>query len=349
MTNQWSLGDEILIATHQWPVILVFCLTGCLLGWGVSFVWPSPYQATEELYVGLNVYRASQDTNAANFAGGLPFNYIDDYKNWQMANLNALVVANDVTRETLDELRAADPYWLNVTREELAGKLHVYWRNVGKWRLVAEDPNPQRASQIASTWQGVVIKTLNHAVDEAQKTMDLDYQLQSLASKQTELGTRLIQLNQIQDALGSWSDPLGQPVDSVKRWQLWSLAANAAGSDPAWETLLEAYPASDAPNADYTTWIEKASASLKDEIQILQSQLADIQQEHDRVKKEYAAASQGSRGFSTNMVVEAVSDKPPKAAEVRPVSLLALIGGGIGLIGWALIWLARLAMRARAE
>jgi uncharacterized coiled-coil protein SlyX len=343
------LRDAILIATHQWPVILAFCLAGCLLGWGVSMVWPSPYQATEELYVGLNVYRASQDTNAAAFAGGLPFNYIDDYKNWQMANLNALVEANDVTRETLDELRAANPYWLNVTREELAGKLHVYWRNVGKWRLVAEDPNPQRASQIASTWQRVVIKTLNHAVAEAQKTMDLDYQLQSLASKQTELGTRLIELNQIQDELQSWEDLADQPADSLKRWQLWSLAANAAGTDPTWITLLEAYPASDAPAAEYSSWVEKASASLKDEIQILQSQLDDIQQEQDRVKKEYAAASQGSRGFSTNMVVEAVSEKPPKAAVVRPVSLLALIGGGIGLIIWALVWLARIAMRARAE
>jgi hypothetical protein len=89
-TIEWSFRDEILLITHRWPIILLFCLVGSLVGWIISFCSPSPHRATKELYVGLNVYRATEDRNAAEHAG-IQFSNPNDYKNWQMANLNSLI------------------------------------------------------------------------------------------------------------------------------------------------------------------------------------------------------------------------------------------------------------------
>src|SRR5512137_1897129 len=94
MINEWSLRDEILTISHRWPLIVLFCLAGSLIGFALSYVWPSPHRATKELYVGLNIDQALEDQNAADHAK-IKFYNADDYKNWQMSSLNTLIFADD--------------------------------------------------------------------------------------------------------------------------------------------------------------------------------------------------------------------------------------------------------------
>jgi uncharacterized protein involved in exopolysaccharide biosynthesis len=66
--NIWNFRDEILAAAHRWYWVVASFLLGALLGWLVSFVWPAPYRATLNLYVGLNAYRATRDLYIAEVA-----------------------------------------------------------------------------------------------------------------------------------------------------------------------------------------------------------------------------------------------------------------------------------------
>jgi hypothetical protein len=36
----WSLGDEFYRFTHQWPLVLLTIVTGCLVGWASQYIWP---------------------------------------------------------------------------------------------------------------------------------------------------------------------------------------------------------------------------------------------------------------------------------------------------------------------
>ena len=90
MTYQLSVREEVLQTSHHWTVIFSFCLAGIVIGWGVSIFWPANYRASKEIYVGINPYRALEDRNAAEHAE-IEFINPDDYKNWQMSNLNNII------------------------------------------------------------------------------------------------------------------------------------------------------------------------------------------------------------------------------------------------------------------
>lgn len=193
MNNEWSFRDEILSVTHRWHQVILFCLVGALLGGLVSLAWPSPHRATKELYVGLNIFKADLDSAAT---AGLQFTNVDDFKNWQMASLNSLIYMDSITQETLERLRLQDAYWAGVTREQLTGMLHAYWRNAGKWRLVAESDDPQRAVQAVMAWHDVVVERVHTAVGYSHDLLALDKQLQAVATCQAQALTRLAELNQ---------------------------------------------------------------------------------------------------------------------------------------------------------
>ncbi len=126
-----------------------------------------------------------------------------------MASLNSLTTMDEVIQETLQRLKEADPYWQKVDPARLAKSLHVYWRNAGKWRLVAENENPRYASQAVSVWQEVVLEHVHAAVNESQRAMVLEFQLKSIALAQSQIITGTESLKQTQADLASWAAQSG--------------------------------------------------------------------------------------------------------------------------------------------
>jgi hypothetical protein len=350
MTNDWSLRDEILSATQHWPWLALFCLLGCLAGWAVSFIWPTPHRATTELYVGLNVYRSSEDTNASQYAG-IELVNANDYKNWQMASLNSLTTMDEVIQETLQRLKETDPYWQKVDPARLAKSLHVYWRNAGKWRLVAENENPRYASQAVTTWQEVVLDRVHAAVNESQRAMVLEFQLKSIAVAQSQIITGTESLKKSEADLASWTDKLAQMdenrlLDGTERWQLWrSIARN--NLDASWNPLLEAFPDPAAAARDYSRWVERVTPALAETIQSQENQIEDLSAQASEVKRLFSEASQKSRGLSATLDVEKISGARTERTIVRPTGMMVLVGSIIGLIAWLIQWFAGISLRGK--
>ena len=134
--NEWNPRKEIISAAHRWYWIAASFILGALLGWLVSFIWPAPYRATMDLYVGLNANRATRNLYITEVAQE-SFENLDDYKHWQMSQLNALVISDEYLVETLNRLQDDDSYWQGFDVLELRQVLSVAWRNTGEWHFSA--------------------------------------------------------------------------------------------------------------------------------------------------------------------------------------------------------------------
>ena len=58
---------------------------------------------------------------------------------------------------------------------ELADMLHVYWRNAGKWRLVAEHQDAARARQMVVVWEETAVQVIDTAILQAQERNNPGY------------------------------------------------------------------------------------------------------------------------------------------------------------------------------
>ncbi len=338
MTKYWSLREELYKATHQWITIVVFLILGCLLGWAGAFIWPSYYRATAQIYVGLNPYRAFSDTRFLALA--LPkYSNIDDYKNWQMSQLESAIFLDAFLQSTLQELRQRDAYWHDKDIDMLQDMLEAEWRSAGTWSLVARDPDAQRAAQAAEAWSKVSVQRVQEAVHSARDTFILDQELQSIADQKTAASTRIHALFSTRQALLEQSaqiqaSPLDKPLEPVDRWQILSLAGSLAQFTPAWLEILDSQPDPDAPAADYIPWIDKVTAHIQSEIFLLQKQFTSLEQDRQHLSEQYAEASDRSLGLSPNLEVQGLKQLAPEP--VRPTGLLIILGGLTGLLIWGL-------------
>lgn len=348
MIYEWSLRNELLSVSHRWPWVVLFCIIGSLMGILLSLLWPSPHRAVKEIYVGLDVYQPSEDRNVSEHAGQKFYN-ADDYKNWQMASLNTVIYTDVMIDETLRQLREMDAYWQGVSSEELASMLHAYWRNAGKWRLVAESDDPLRATQAVLAWHDVIVERVNWAIIESEKAILIDRQYQAMAQLQAELLARTNKLTFIRDELQNWLNntpqaSIDQPLDQAERDQLWHPLAQAEMGS-AWAPVLVEFPSPQAPGKDYIPWVQRAVALLNLELQSMQSQVQALGNSMEVIEAQYAEASQKSLGLSSRLRVDKIADALPEQTVVRPSGLLMLIGGCLGFFLYIAAWAARISLR----
>jgi hypothetical protein len=350
--NDWRFRESLFAAAHRWPLILAFILAGSLLGWLAAFAWPSPYRASLEISVGLNPYRALEDRYVAAFAQA-EFRNVDDYKYWQMQQLNGLALSDEYLQETLSRLRHKDPSWGSVEAAGLRQMLAVYWRNAGQWRLVAEHRDPQMAGQAVQAWRDVIIENANLALTHSRELYRLDLLLRSLTDARLESQSRFQQLEGISRALSAWQNdlshlPPSQSMSQSDYWLLWSLAAGAAGPDQNWRMLLEEIPPEQAPAEDFLPWLERLAQTIEAEMQSLEARLDSLAQEHDGVSQEWERSLQAGQGLAATLEIEPSSNAAPSVERPRPVALTALVGGGLGFLMYCLYSLAIISRSAEA-
>ena len=217
------LREEIIHShTHRWPQVFIAFLLGSLLGWGVGLIFPTAHRAQSEIYVAYN--------------GDAIYRNPDDYKNWQFSELEAYIVSNDVLGETLKRLGERDAYWREVSIEQLRDHLRIYWRNAGRWRLVAEWREQIHATDLAKTWTDALLEKTNQAAAHAGAVLLLDSQVKAYARDEVSLRMRSSQLSQLRGALQTWRDAQNarqsQPPERLDRWRLQYLAASLEGLVP---------------------------------------------------------------------------------------------------------------------
>lgn len=328
--NQWSLREQILRTAHQWPYLIMACILGALLALGISFLTPVHYVAESRLSV--------------SYFSDAIFRNSDDYKNWEIGQLNTFIFTEPVLEATLDKLKVSDPYWERFSPQDLLPTLHVYWRNTGAWRLVAKADTPRHAAQLVQAWKQAVLESLEPALISANKLTEISYRLNAIARSQVELNSRATELAQIKNRLGEWrSDALrqdlNQSMDRLQSWQLRILIARIAPWDSAGLELLQSTPAMDAPARAYIDWVEQALALIDEQVPIVQAQIPILDSQHNEYFQQWQAAYQNSYGLSAYIRIESIPDLNSAAHAERSSSLAALVGGILGILSWVFYWL----------
>ena len=340
------LRDELLKASHRWPLIVASFLIGSLSGLLLAFIWPSPYRATLELVVGLNPYRADEDNYVAEIAE-IPFRNADDYKYWQMQMLNTVVFSDEYLEQTLSNLMVIDDYWGSKSVEDLHSMLQVYWRNAGEWRLAAEASDPQNASQAVTIWQEVILDHTSSSISKAQDIYALDQQIQTLQEMLFKDESRVEELLNISDTLNQWLGDMqsinqSEQLEILTRWWLFTLVSRSAEMDPAWQSLLDAFPSADAPLSEYESWVEKTITSIEIEMGLLSTRINNFYNEQENLLDEWKIALQDADGLAASLSVEKDGNSEPNIRKLRPVPLGTLVGGLLGVLIWGGITLIQI-------
>lgn len=328
----WDLRTQILEFTHRWQFIIAAFLFGSLVGWGIGYILPAPYRADTSVYIGYNA--------------DLILRNPDDYKNWYLGQLEAFIISDPVLEQVIERLRLEDVYWLDVGIDDIRPELSTHWRNAGRWRLVAEWADQEGAFQLAQAWGDVVLSNVNQAILDASTLIKINTEFNAASIALVETNLRLQELSQVrsslvkkQQGLNSVSTP--DSLESLERWRLQSLAATLIDFNPVGIDLLAQLPPPEASASAYAPWIEQLIASAETRLALLDQQSVSLQSQTAELQARHQDVLNASHGFSAYLVVE-LYEGTTTAQPVRRSGPMALVGGLIGILGYAFWGLVRL-------
>jgi hypothetical protein len=342
MKKDWTLREALYIALHQWPSMVAFFALGCLLGWIASFFWPSYYRGTTQIYIGLNPYRAYSDSIFLALAQP-KYGNVDDYKNWQMSQLDSIIYLDHFIDSTLAALRQQDPYWNAIDAGQLRDMLVADWRSAGTWDLNAEHREPQRASQAAAAWGQVIIENVQAAVEAARETSMIDQERQEIVTERIQIEQRAQAIQSAQAALTAWNvSALGiaraspdTTLTNPDRASLYAIVAQVSDFTPAWMSVLDAFPGHDATLPAYLAWAEQVLATINAELTLLGERYASLSAQSESLETQYNQVADASLGLSANIAIEGLEQLPARL--IRPSSQFILVGGILAFLLW-LVW-----------
>lgn len=348
-THKWTLADLAYDSFHQWPKILALFLAGCLVGLAVSLIWPASYRAEADIYIGLNPYRVFSDTTFLSLARP-KYTNVDDYKNWQMSQLMAVIFLDEVIEETLTTLRTQDSYWESIDASQLRSQLSTEWRTAGRWSLAVEDPSSQHADMAAYTWSEVVYRRVSEAVLAARQMFTIDDQQKSLLQIQVETEVRQQELSAAREQLEDWleqSAAYQHPLEPLERWRIISLVSRGVPNSQAWDQLWAALPSPDASRQAHRTWVSQALPAFQSEEAAQTDRLQVIAAEHQRLETSYQHYSDLSLGLSPNLELKQLEHQP--ATKDLSRELVVLMGGLLAITGWFFAALVRITWQESSQ
>lgn len=341
--HSWSLTAALQKAANTWYWMLAWIVAGALFGFGFVWLRPAEYRAIAEIYIGLNAYRAPLYSQEISFSF-YEFRNLDDYKNWQMSELEAVLVRDETLAAVQEVLGSLDPTWGALTPAQLRQHLRVAWSAPGVWQLQAVAAEPRLAEALAGAWQQVTVPRLEQMIASAGEALLLDIQLQENARQQDTLLIHQTTLTQAAAGLQTWLTE-APAADPLARARLSAWAAQAAGFDPGWQALLAEQPPAAASAAELNSWVQVVLARLLSDQALVAEQLATLQSRATELGADYTAANQASFGLAHTLVVEGMASQPPQAVPLRSTGLGLVTGALIGWLLWLLWQVLRIARR----
>jgi hypothetical protein len=348
--QQWKLREEVYRSFHQWMYLVLFALLGAAAGLGISYLSKAPYEAVSQLYVGLEAYRAYADPQFSAEANQEYTNQ-DDYKNWQMAQLDELVTSGEILDETLADLSQKHASWQGVTKQALREMLRAEWRTAGKWNIIARHEDSKRATEASQAWAGAIVKRTNQYIDASRKMMFIDLHMQQAAQDVATAEKRLASLKQAFQMVKDYEKQLqgmagDQPVHGLMRSQVFSLAGVLADYSPGWQTLLAEQPTLNDHASAYLDYLAQMTPLITNEEKLVQTQYTQRMEAYDRLSLDYVRAVKESHGLSANLEVQMLdTDLAPVVANVRPSAFFVLCGSLLAICAWMLLQIVRISRR----
>ena len=332
---QWTVRQKFLSLINRWYLILFVFILSAGVAWLGIHLWPPKHQASTTVYVGIEIKRVFDVSSMATYAKTEPFN-IDDYKNWQLSQLESIARSEKVAQDTLSVLRAEDPYWKDISPQDFQALQRVDWRDVGTWRMTISSSDPDRAAQAVKAWSSEFVEYASSLISKAGTAFSLDGELRALNVQQVDLERELSEFERIEEGLTEFQSNISrmnedQALDPLLRWELWGLATGPTDHTPLWTEVLDRFPEADERSAEYMAWIESFLVVLSTQKEISQETLVELEQKEEALTERFLQETQKSKGLSPSLYIENASF-PVSIHSVSPDALSALLGGCLGVI-----------------
>lgn len=335
--DRWILRDELLKSLSQWYLILASIVVGAVLGFGVSYLRPAPYQAVKDIYVGIDVKRVNEMEYIIPLAEEEPLN-LDDYKNWQLKQVADILVSDNVLTQTLNDLRTQDGYWAGITLEDLRKSLDIYWYDTGIWQLKVIMKDKQRAVEAVEAWVNAGHEEIAGLIGLSQENYEIDQQIWSINLALGELKVQRAQILRFSEKGQDWITRLDEfsaaeplPADVYQEFSDWG--AIYADGTPLWDHILDGFPGSSLSAGAVRDWLTDSSsrgASAREEIE---GQMAVLEQEKEDLLPAYHQYLNASLGISANLVLQPNSSQVDVFRAYHSDTFM-LGGAFLGLLAW---------------
>lgn len=343
--ERWVLKDEIIKALNQWYLILAFILTGALAGFIFSYIKPAPYQATADMYIGIDINRVNELEYIIPLAEEEPLN-LDDYKNWQLKQVADILTSSSVLNNTLKNLREQDSFWEEYDLEDFQKAIDIYWYDTGVWRLRMAHPQKDYAIAGVETWLETGHQKISELLSYSREQNNLDHQIWTINLSLRDLKTQRAEITTFNDGIEAWLDVLEvqDPNESLTQDDYneladWILVYGDGSS--YWENLLEGFPEYDQPADAVLAWLEEARTLSDMALKELESQTEILNSERQELLPDYHEYLEDSLGLSVNLVLQPDTG----ITEVHRVynSETFIVGGAfLGLMAWLILAIARI-------
>ena len=344
--ESWILRDEIIKIINKWYLALIIILIGGVAGFAISYIIPAPYRATADLYVGIDVTRVNEMEYLIPLASTEPLN-LDDYKNWQLKQVSAILSSDQVLLNSLDSL--GNPVDLSTFKQDL----DLYWYDAGLWQLESVNTDKELAKAAVRTWLEEGHQRISELLVFSDIAASLDAKLFALAGEIGTLKTRSANLISFQSSAAEWVDVFSnqnqdQPLneETLVELKAWILAHRE--NDQHWQVPIGEFPNPQDPAADYLQWLENALIYAEEDYQVSQVKLSILEEERELVLPDYHKALVDSLGLSANLVLEPLSSEI-EISRFRSTGEMTIGGGIAGLLAWLILAVMKISQSKKSN
>ena len=343
--ESWKIRDEILRSVSQWYLILAMIVAGGIIGYLVSYLVPSPYRATADIYVGIDVIRVNEMEHVIPLAEEEPLN-LDDYKNWQLKQVADILTSSTVINGTLNALKSEDTAWDSISPADFRNALDIYWYDSGTWQLEATFPVEGQASAAIQTWKKIGHEHITKLLEISISAAELDNQLWSINTAIGSLKAKKASLNAFLTKSEKWevrleSENNTSPLGDVILTELNDWIRVYDEEDSAWRVPMDDYPEPDQDAGLYLVWLRGAISTAERALDEIQPAIDDLQSERGDILPDYHESLEDSLGLSANLVLLPDTSEI-SVSPVRQTDTLTLGGAFLGLMAWVLVAVFRI-------
>jgi len=339
--NEWKLREKLVQFTKTWPILITVFLGSGLIAWGTVHLFPPLQQATADLFIGIDITRVNDVSSLATYAETEPFN-VDDYKHWQLSQINAIATSERIANLTLEKLRDLDYYWEDVSVAEFQELQDLFWYDVGIWRLQIQAPENEYALQGVQAWREILLQDLSRLIRESEDVLEFEGRMRASNITMSQLEIRVIEMEILTAEVAAVRVELEsadseQGMDDSTRMDLWLLIAGAAEDDALWEQLLDEIPEKNQPYLAYILWIDQVLVAVDSELESHQAIMEELVRGHELLTEDYLREIKEAHGLSASLYIEEEGTQP-KIIETYPDTQIAFLGSLVGLLIYIIIW-----------
>ena len=298
----WRLSTMGRWLLRHWLLGVPLMVVGALLGAAlVRWAFPTPYWADSTLYVGFNADAVLR--------------YPEDYKNWELTQLDGFVTSQAVLQPVLEALAASgDAYWQGWTLDDLAAHLQPRWFTAGEWHLHATADTPRHATFLAAVWGKVALDKIHAAIQEGERFLAADRRWRMLETRREAAEAARARLQAARKALEGWLDRLGAGNVAVTAADRAEMAYWASFAEFPEGGQVQPLPSEGATVAGYRAWGEAVLRQMAAADQAWQAELDEIAAAQQKAAATREQARRLSAGISAEWQVALAADMPGNAA-----------------------------------